>query len=111
MSEIVSLTPRIVGIEPKPPRRRGSDEISKEAVIQLPDVPQEKSLVIEYPSIEELKAGRKRILTQGMRFFGSGRIITRSINNRLYLWIKDADREIVVKIRDHEAKYGNRRIS
>ena len=107
MSEIVFEQPRIIGIEPKPRNLRGTDTFSRQAVLKLSDIAQDKALVIEYPNFELLKIGRKRILTMGMRMYGTGRIITRSLDNRLYVWIRNCDLELTRQIKTNlQAHYG-----
>ena len=104
MSNLISV-PKILGIEPIPSHRRCSDGFTREVVMKLPEVPAKNSLVIEYPNFEELKASRKSILTYSTRVYGSSRVITRSQDNVLYVWIKSSDLELSKQIREHDLSH------
>ena len=104
---VIISEPKIIGIMRIPRICREQDKISKRVLMQLPDLQPGFSVAVDYPDFEEMKAGRKRILTYGIQLYGAGRLTTRSIDNRLFVWIKDGIQEIDFKIRDLEAEAEN----
>jgi hypothetical protein len=97
----VTSAPKIIGTERTPGYLRGLDTFSKKVVTQLPDVEADFSLVVEFNDRKQLKLGRKRILMAGSRLFGTGLVVTRSHNSRLYIWLRDEDKPIATEIRNH----------
>ncbi|PKN97972.1 MAG: hypothetical protein CVU42_13700 [Chloroflexi bacterium HGW-Chloroflexi-4] len=98
---VVTLAPRIIGTEKTPSNLRGLDTFSKKVVTQLPEVEVGYSLVVEFSNRKQLKQGRKRILMTGHRLFGTGLVVTRSQNTKLFVWLRDEDRHIATEIRNH----------
>lgn len=80
--------PEIVRIDKIPGRLRSFESISKDIVALLPQLEDGMAIVLQFKDLEELKRGRKQILTAGIRFFGiSGEVKTGSIDNNLYVWM------------------------
>jgi len=98
---VVTKVPRIVGIEKTPTSLRGLDTFSKKVVAQLPDVEVGYSLVVQFSNRKQLKMGRKRILMTGMRLFGTGLVVTRSAEEKLYIWLREEDKQVATAIRNH----------
>jgi len=94
----ISVQPIIVGVVKIPRSGREIDTISTQVLRQLPDLEPDYSIAIDYSSYEELKLGRKRILTYGNRLYGTGSIATSSIENRLFVWIKNGSRKVASEI-------------
>lgn len=80
--------PEIVKIDKIPGHLRSFESMSKDIVSLLPELDDGKALVLKFRDFEELKRGRKQILTAGIRKFGaSGLVKTGSIDNFLYVWL------------------------
>lgn len=102
MLNTFSVAPKILGKEKTPGNLRGMDTFSKKVVAQLPDIEPNYSLVVEFGDRKQLRVGRKRILMAGSRLFGGGLVVTRSHKSKLYIWLKDEDRQIATEIRNHK---------
>lgn len=96
--------PRIVGEQPIPTKLYKYGRFNNQVALRLTEIEPNNALVIEYPDFEALKLGRRLILNSTARFFGSGRIATRSQGNLLYVWVKEECRTVVKKVRDEEMR-------
>ena len=83
--------PEIVGKRPIPETLRSFQSFSKDIVTLLPDIEKGNALCLRFEDEEQLRVGRKQILTAGMRVFGSGRVQTGSSETLLYVWLKDSE--------------------
>jgi len=96
--------PEIIGISKIPESARNFESFSKDIVSLLPEIEAGKCLILNFNDEEELRIGRKQILTAGMRQYGSGRVRTGSEQNRLFVWLRDKEvnphEELVEKFRE-----------
>lgn len=80
--------PEIVRIDQIPGHLRSIESISKDIVALLPQMEDGQAMVLHFENEEELKRGRKQILTAGIRFFGkAGEVKTGSQGTELYVWM------------------------
>lgn len=101
MLNTLSSTPKIIGELPLPSPVRHDDGFSKKVAFELPKIKAGYGLAIEFANHEDLRIGRKQILTATMRLYGSGRVQTVSQDNILYVWLKPEELEISQKVRLH----------
>ena len=103
-SKMLINRPEIIGIGKIPERLRNFQSFSKDIVSLLPQIDSGKCLVLSFKDEEELRIGRKQILTAGMRQYGSGRVQTGSNDNCLFVWLRDKEinpnEELVAKINE-----------
>lgn len=96
--------PEILGTAKIPEGLRNFQSFSKDIVSLLPQIDNGKCLVLSFKDEEELRIGRKQVLTAGMRQYGSGRVVTGSDANRLFVWLRDKEinphEELVKKIQE-----------
>ena len=83
--------PEIVGKVPIPETLRSFQSFSKDIVTILPELEKGTAICLRFEDDEQLRIGRKQILTAGMRTFGSGRVQTGSSETLLYVWMKDSE--------------------
>ncbi|PKO03075.1 MAG: hypothetical protein CVU43_04650 [Chloroflexi bacterium HGW-Chloroflexi-5] len=101
MINTLSTTPKMLGQVKIPFDVRGTDLFSKKIAMKLPDVQQGWCCAVEFANGDELRIGRKQILTACMRMYGSGRVQTASRVNVLYVWLKPQELKIAAQVKAH----------
>jgi hypothetical protein len=96
--------PKIVGIVEIPRGLRDYNVFSNDVCLQLPEIPKNNALQLEFPDEVELFYGRKQILMAASRIYGYGKIKTGSQGNILFVWMKTPQQDLMKKMRDEFAK-------
>ena len=80
--------PIVIGVTKIPENVRSFQSFSRDIVTLLPTIEPGKCIELRFENEDELRVGRKQILTAGMRIYGSGQVQTGSNGKHLFVWMR-----------------------
>lgn len=101
MLNSLRTTPRIIGPVHIPEITRKRSLIGKQVMLQLPELQKGFALEVEFGDHEDLRIGRKQILTACGVVYGWGKVKTASVDTHLYVWLREEDLQYACMVKGH----------